>query len=415
MKIERFDRYERTPLSESTRTLLLHFAAGDAGRSLPRVQADWAEVLETTGNHGLIPLAARLLKRQAADDYPPQDFVAELQRRYRVTTLGMMLTYRRVASLLRALTQSGLEFIVLKGPVLGTTVYPDPSLRIFNDLDLLVRERDWAVADQIFRDLGFIPERDLPEHPPKLIPQAILYELKYHSARDGLLLEVHYDDILNAGLAARNIEGFWQRAAMASIEGIPVKTLSIEDQIIHLCAHVHYHGYTRLNWLSDLAFILRRHRGHIDWEQLISITEEEEAKVPVYYSLHFVEKLLHMAVPPDVLSALKPDRFRRWAHNAFMPEEKVLSMQPMPRPDFSFYFLPFFKRLIPDLIVMGRRPDKIRYLLRLLAPPRDWLAYYYSLDASENILIHYLLHPLKLIYHIVEEWITPQWREEGIT
>jgi hypothetical protein len=411
VKIERFDRYERVPLSESTRTLLLHFAAGDEGRSMPRVQADWAEVLEAASSHGLVPLAARLLRQQTTDGYPPRDFVAEMQRRYRVSTVRMMLMYRRIVSLLRALTQSGLDFIVLKGPVLGTTVYPDPSLRIFNDLDLLVRERDWAAADKILEGLGFVPERDLPQPPPKLIPQAVLYELKYHSTHDGFLVEVHYDDILNAGLAARNVEGFWRRAAMASIEGILVRTLSMEDQIIHLCAHVHYHGYTRLNWFSDLAFILRQCSGHVDWQQLVSITEQEGAKVPVYYSLHFLEKLLNIPVPPDVLSALKPDPFRRWAHNAFLPEEKVLSMQPMPRPAFSFYFTPFLKRLLPDLLVMGRRPEKLRYLLRLLIPPRDWLVYYYSLDASTNVWVHYLLHPLKHACRLIEELLNaiPRW------
>lgn len=403
MKIERFDRYERMPLSEPTRTLLLHFAAGDEGRSLPRVQADWGEVLEATGRHGLVPLATRLLKQQATDGYPPQDFVAEMRRRYQVSTVRTMLMYRRLAGLLLALTQNGLEFIVLKGPALGSTVYPDTSLRIFNDLDLHVRERDWGAANRILKDLGFIPEQDRPEHPPKLIPQAVLCEQKYYNIHDGLLVEVHYDDILYAGLAARNIEGFWQRAVMISIEGISVKTLSLEDQIINLCAHVHCHGYTRLNWLSDLAFILRQHSAYINWQQLVSITGEEDAQVLVHYSLHFLEKLLDIPVPPEVLSALKPDPFRRWAHNVFLPEKKVLSMQPMPRPDFSFYFRPFLKRLLPDMLVMGRRPEKMQYLLRLLAPPREWLIDHYSLDASGNILIHYLLHPLKFFYHIVSD------------
>jgi hypothetical protein len=52
---------------------------------------------------------------------------------------------------------------------------------------------------------------------------------------------------------------------------------------------------------------------------------------------------------------------------------------------------------------MGRRADKLRYLLRLLAPPRDWLIHYYSLDSSTNLWLHYALHPLKLAYHLIKE------------
>ena len=98
-----------------------------------------------------------------------------------------------------------------------------------------------------------------------------------------------------------------------------------------------------------------------------------------------------------------PDPFRRWWHERYLPERRVLSLQPMPRPDFSFYFLPLFKRLLPDLLVMGRRADKLRYLARLLVPPRDWLRSYYGLVAGAPIARHYLLHPLKLAVHYLAE------------
>jgi hypothetical protein len=107
-----------------------------------------------------------------------------------------------------------------------------------------------------------------------------------------------------------------------------------------------------------------------------------------------------------VLTALRPDRFRRWWHERYLPEEKVLSLQPMPRPDFSFYFTPLFKRLLPDLLVMGRREDKLRYLLRLLLPPQAWLQDYYQLSDTPKIAVHYLLHPLKLTYHYLVEVAT---------
>jgi hypothetical protein len=62
------------------------------------------------------------------------------------------------------------------------------------------------------------------------------------------------------------------------------------------------------------------------------------------------------------------------------------------------------------MLVMGKRSEKLRYLLRLLAPPRDWLAYYYSLDESQPVWVHYLLHPLKLACHLVEEILTTATR-----
>jgi hypothetical protein len=283
------------------------------------------------------------------------------------------------------------------------TVYPYPALRAFIDLDLVVRERDWAVVHQLLVEMGFTPQQNLPHPPPKLVPQDVLDQLAYRHPEMALRVDVHYDDILGAGLASCDVEGFWQRARTVEIESASVKVLSLEDQLIHLCVHLHRHGYTRLHCFADIAFIVRDQAVQLDWERLLETVHIEEAAVGVYYSLYYLDKLVGVGVPGDVLAALYPDRFRRRWHERYLPEEKVLSLQPMPLPVFSFYHIPLFGRLLPDLLVMGRRRDKLAYLLRLLLPPQAWLRYYYRLGYGQRIAVHYLIHPLKLAYHYLAE------------
>jgi hypothetical protein len=410
MQVEKLDSYERIPISAATRTLLCDFAAGDVRRPLHRLDPDWEEVFQAVCRNGLLGLTYHYLKHRQACEYPPPEFRQAVNDAYRTSAIRMALMYLRVGQVLARLAESGIDFMVVKGPALAHTVYPDPDVRAFNDLDLVIRERDWASMHRLLVAMGFRPEQDLPQPPPKLVPQEILYELKYWHRKTGLLVEVHYDDILNAGLASRNVEGFWRRAIWVDVDGTPIQTLSLEDQLIHLCTHAHYHGYTRLNWFSDIAFIVRDHATRIDWEQLLETVRVEEAQVGVYYSLRFLDQLLGVSLPESVLAALRPGQFRRWFHERYLPEEKVLSLQPMWRPDFSFYFTPFLKRLLPDLLVMGRRSEKLRYLLRLLAPPRDWLLYYYSLNRSTHVCAHYLLHPLKLAYHLANEFFKTSMR-----
>ena len=407
MQIWEMNSHERVPISDATRTLLCDFAAGDVKRPLHRLDADWEEVFQGVCRNGLLGLTHRYLKQWERQDYPPPEFRQRVQHAYRISAIRMALMYRSIRKVLAQLLESGVDYMVVKGPALAYTVYPDPALRAFNDLDLVVREQDWAAMHRLLVKMGFEPEADLPQPPPKLVPQAVLYELKYrHQEYNWLLVEVHYDDLLNAGLASRDMEGFWQRAILVDVEGMPIKVLSLEDQLIHLCAHAHYHGYGRLNCFSDMAFILRDHAAQLDWERLLATVRTEEAQVGVYYSLRFLDQLLGVSVPEDVLAALQPDRFRRWWHERYLPGEKVLSLQPMWRPDFSFYFIPLFKRLLPDLLVMGRRGDKLRYLIRLLLPPRGWLRDYYKLSHTPRIAVHYLLHPLKLMYHYLAEVVT---------
>src|SRR5207245_8281909 len=63
--------------------------------------------------------------------------------------------------------RAGVEFLVLKGPAVAHTVYPDPSWRYFADLDLLVRPQDWQRACGLLVGLGF--QRDHPEPCPGFV------------------------------------------------------------------------------------------------------------------------------------------------------------------------------------------------------------------------------------------------------
>ncbi len=405
MQLHKLDSYERISMSETTRILLCDFAVGLPTHPLHQFDTvDWQEVFQAVGRNGLYGLTYHYLRQNPTLTYPPLEFRQSIEHIYRASALNMVLMYRKINHVLSQLATFPIEYMVLKGPVLAQLVYPDQSWRPFNDLDILIRERDWAKMHQILLKLNFIPEYDLPYPPPKVIDEAVLYEVKYWHKENNLLVEVHYDDLLNAGLASRDIEGFWQRAISMDLDDVTIKALSMEDQLIHLCMHAHYHGYTRLNWFSDIAFLLRVFGDKLDWTRLLTTIRTEEAEVGVYYSLYFLEKLLGITVPAHVMAALQPDRFRQWWHEYYLPTPQVLSLKPMYRPDLSFYFRPLFKRLIPDLLIMGRRKEKIRYLLRLFYPPRDWLQHYYRLKKYPTS-IHYLLHPLKIMYHYFKEMI----------
>jgi len=401
-------RFGRDSLAEATHTLLLDFARADINHPLTVVQADWPAVFAALSREGLLFVAHWYLQQQPAG-YPPPEFRQAVQRATILYGPEMAIMYQKIKQVLNHLNQVGLEYMVVKGPATAHTVYPEPGLRLFGDLDLVVRERDWTAAHRLLIGLGFCQMQssegvaEVSAPPPKFAPQVMIYEQLYYHPAWKLVVEVHYDDILNAGLAARNLDGFWQRSQIIKIDGIPLRVMSLEDQLVHLCMHIHYHGYNRLNAFTDIALLVRDHAGQLNWDQVLKTVQIEEAQVGVYYTLYYLEQLLRVSAPSHVMTTLRPDRFRRWWHEYYLPSEQVLSLEPLWRPDFSFYFIPLFKRLLPDLLVMGRRAEKLACLLRLLAPPAAWLRYYYKLDPTRNVAIHYALHPAKLLYHYLGE------------
>lgn len=399
------DRLERVPVSLPIRAALIALASGDLSVAVPWKGVETDAFLAALYREGLIGLAHRYIQESPHGGAVPAHLADRVREAHLVVSVRLAVAYQAIGRVLRRLRRSAPPFLVAKGPAVAQTLYPNLWLRTFSDVDIIVHQRDWRAWDDALLRMGFVPKRDARVPLPPLAGNDVLYERTYRD-RSGFTLDVHYDDLLNCGLAARDAGGFWRRSRDVTIEGLQVPTLAPADQFVHLCAHVHYHGYTRLVWLSDLAFLVRDHGDAVDWDQVVHTVRLEEAQVPVYFTTRILEAMLGVAAPAEVLEQVRPDRLRMAAHELLMPERDLLALQPMWRPDLSFYFLPLLKRLVPDLLVMGRRRDKLAYLARLLVPPSPWLRRYYSLSPTSPIWPHYILHPLKLAHHYLTELVT---------
>lgn len=397
------DAFRPVPVSELARAVLIQLATGDLDRPISASSVDWDAVLTGIYRHNLHGLTHRYLMNGVSRDEFPEAFRDDVAHSFKVSQFHSALMYRWITEVTSALSDAGINSMMLKGPALAHLVYPDENLRTFGDLDLMIRECDMMQAHAVLGQSGFIPEVDIAAVPAKLTHWCTTYELRYTDRTRGFLLEMHYDDLLNAGLRSRDRDGYWARSRIVTVQDCEIATLSLEDHLVHLCCHMHFHGYVRLSWFADLALLVRDHGDELNWDQVVRTVRVEEAQTPVMYSLRYLEQLSGVAAPPTVMHAITPDRIRRRLHEYYLPDEQVLAFEPMPRPDFSFYFQPVFKRLIPDLLVMGRRREKLQTLLRLAVPPAEWLRYYYAVPADAAIWPQFVLHPLKLTWHLIRE------------
>jgi hypothetical protein len=60
------------------------------------------------------------------------------------------------AEIVAALDAHGIRSILLKGPVLARWLYPDPTDRDYNDIDLLVDPATFSAAEGVLIDLGYV-------------------------------------------------------------------------------------------------------------------------------------------------------------------------------------------------------------------------------------------------------------------
>ena len=233
-------------------------------RSLLQEHISWASLLQTAFHHGVMPLLYRSLQTTAPDLIPPDTF-HQLQNAFRQNIVRNEVMARELVTLLGLFNEHEIMAIPFKGPVLAVMAYGHLSLRQFGDLDLFVPKRDLPRAAEILLSQGYQAKNQLNyEHLNDSL------EEKYHTftRKDGLVRVDLQWMIADSQFSFQLDHEDWKtQLAPVSLAGSTVQSFSPEVMLLILCVHGSKHRWTRLQWVCDVAELLRAH-PRMDWESV---------------------------------------------------------------------------------------------------------------------------------------------------
>jgi hypothetical protein len=186
--------------------------------------------------------------------------------------LRSALLRRELAGVVRALeTACGARPILLKGPAVADRFYPDPALRPFVDLDLLVPRDALAAGVAGLRGEGFEP---LQEFRPGYAER---HGHDVHLVRRGrgssIDVELHWrmgDDDAASGFS----HGLLAPAAVEiEVAGSPVAVPAVQHQLLGLAIHLLSDRAKRLGWVQDLRLAAER-AGDEQWRGAFAAADE---------------------------------------------------------------------------------------------------------------------------------------------
>lgn len=204
---------------------------------------------------------------------------------------------QEIAGLLAAYGSAGIPTLLLKGHALGITVYSQPSLRPYGDIDLLVRESDLDAAENLMLRLGYTFSED--EHPRDW------YRSQHHHlapfVRTGCLpVEVHRA-LVTPGNSREQVDlkALWAAARSLEIGGQPAHILCPEHQLIYLCLHaVNTHFFEMgLKALCDVHESVTQ--PGLDWDRIVQEARSWHCARQVALMLRLVSDLFHTRLPPE--------------------------------------------------------------------------------------------------------------------
>jgi hypothetical protein len=163
-----------------------------------------------------------------------------------------------------------------------------------------------------------------------------------------------------------------------------VQTLGSEDLLMFLCAHGAKHGWERLEWICDVAQLVRQ-QPDLNWESIVTRARARGCERMVLLGLLLARDLLEAPVPEPLLARARADASA--SALARLVQSRMFT-DPTAAED------PWNARVF-QLRVLERWRDRVRFILRLTFTPSlgDWELV--RLPAALSFL-YYLIRPVRL-------------------
>jgi hypothetical protein len=198
---------------------------------------------------------------------------------------------RRLIDVVDHLETAGIEVVALKGSALAHLAYPDPALRHFGDVDLLVRSEQLEATIARLGELG--ATREVPElrrgYDRRFAKSVTL------TAPDGVEFDVHRNLVFGTFGFRIALDELFRTAVPFTVGGRQLRALGPETRLLHACYHAGLGDpRPRLNSVRDLAQLLLT--GDHDPDRVLALAHAWDAEVVLARGIELCRTVLDVEV-----------------------------------------------------------------------------------------------------------------------
>ena len=239
-------------------------------------QSEWGKLLQSVRFHRLAGLLAARIYDHDLPATPEQTDQA-----FRDHASAMQHCLNLESDLLQigdVLEGCDVSYRVLKGSSFAYLDYPDPALRAFADIDLLVRPEQYYAAVNALTQTGF--DRKFTEVRSgfdQRFGKGVSFK-----GRSGRELDLHRTFVTGPFGLTVDLDDLWGSAGRFEIAGRSFETLDANHRFLHACYHAAIgNARSRLGPLRDLAGMLQRSDNPVDVDHALATSDRWQATAVV--------------------------------------------------------------------------------------------------------------------------------------
>jgi hypothetical protein len=281
------------------------------------------------------------------------DELERLEHVYRGWLTHALRAERLLLDTTALLDRSGIESRVLKGVALSHTAYPEPSDRVFGDVDLLVPGDRLHAASELLA-AHFEVRRAQPELRPGFDDR---FGKEVMLRIGAVELDIHRTFVEGAyGLTVR-LDDLFAPPYRFPLGGCELDALPQPQRLLHACYSAAFGDWPpRLMSLRDVAQLLFKEQPHI--VDVLAMARAWRAEAVVARAITTTWEVLAITVQPPVV---------QWARSYRPNRTERLLLRAHEGPARAF------TRHVAALVVLPKARDRIDYLRAIALPQREYL------------------------------------------
>lgn len=279
-------------------------ALADEIRGVAAGPMEWDYVFAEAGRNHLRPLVARHLAACASEVVPPEHLKRFVDAA-RMNTGRSLILSAELIHVMNRLRDAGILAVPYKGPVIAAQAYGDITLREFEDLDVVLPQREMRRANDVLSGLGYAPafSWDLSAGAGSaLVPG----EYQYREGSRRMVLELHTEGTLRHFPRPPDLDDLGRRLAPVSLSGHDILTFAPEDALVLLSIHGAKDFWERISWIADVAELIRAYPA-LDWDAAWKRADSWNARRILHFGLALASGVLDARLPAEIRERVRAD------------------------------------------------------------------------------------------------------------
>jgi hypothetical protein len=262
---------------------------------------DWNRFLALANRNSVAPMVGARLSVEGVANLPPH-VARALGLSYRVNALRCNHRAGCAAEIVDSFAASGVPAIAIKGPALAIAAYGDVAMRVFGDLDFMVRLSDLPRAAKALEQVGY----SSATYRAGVVESGFFPDVTLDFSREDSVVDLHWRLSPGHFPFAPEGEQVWDRTVEIELLGRRIRVLGPVDTILFQACHGCKHGWMTLAQVCDFARVLATAEP-ISWSSVLDDARRTRSLMMLLLGVDLADSLALCEVPAELLDAARRD------------------------------------------------------------------------------------------------------------